>query len=246
MVSSSELLQWTLPTFIPIGNATTNDLWASLSRASNQDVNTFMVGQTSDRTYIVLILIAKDPWIRKIGFPVVTVAEEPGQISIRQNRFLSSGDAKPEEDQTTWWIPLGIKGDSKAADLYSRALVSKADTVRGVGQESFYKLNKDLSGFYRTNYPANRLAVLGQSLNQLSTEDKIGLIGDAAALAVSGEGTTAALLALLEGFKEEQDYLSVIPKPFRSGRLTIQSTGYGLRSRRLLQICAPSSRKMNR
>lgn len=151
----------------------------------------------------------QDPWIRKIGFPVVTVAEEPGQISIRQNRFLSSGDAKPEEDQTTWWIPLGIKGGSNTTDANSQALVSKSDTIRGVGQDTFYKINKDLSGFYRTNYPADRLATLGQSLDKLSTEDKIGLIGDAAALAVSGEGTTAALLALLEGFKGEQNYLLV-------------------------------------
>lgn len=151
----------------------------------------------------------QDPWIRKIGFPVVTVAEEPGQISIRQNRFLSSGDAKPEEDQTTWWIPLGIKGGPNTTDANSQALVSKSDTIRGVGQDTFYKINKDLSGFYRTNYPADRLATLGQSLDKLSTEDKIGLIGDAAALAVSGEGTTAALLALLEGFKGEQNYLLV-------------------------------------
>lgn len=156
-----------------------------------------------------LINVVKDPWIRKIGFPVVTVAEEPGQISIRQNRFLSTGDAKPEEDETTWWIPLGIKPGTNKREVNSRALVSKSDTVSGVGQDSFYKINKDFSGFYRTNYPADRLAKLGQSLDLLSTEDKIGLIGDAAALAVSGEGTSAALLALLEGFKGEQNYLLV-------------------------------------
>ncbi|KAI9041713.1 M1 family metallopeptidase [Aspergillus affinis] len=171
-------------------NATTNDLWSALSKASNQDVNSFM-----------------DPWIRKIGFPVVTVAEEPGQISIRQNRFLSSGDAKPEEDETRWWIPLGVKSGPKMEDVNSDALTSKTATIQGVGQDTFYKINKDLSGFYRTNYPADRLAKLGQSLGLLSTEDKIGLIGDAAALATSGEGTTAALLVLLEGFKEETNYL---------------------------------------
>ncbi|PLN77093.1 putative aminopeptidase [Aspergillus taichungensis] len=172
------------------GNATTSDLWSALSKASNQDVTSFM-----------------DPWIRKIGFPVVTVAEEPGQISVRQNRFLSTGDAKPEEDETTWWIPLGVKSGQTLDNVESRALTSKIDTVQGVGQDSFYKINKDLSGFYRTNYPADRLAKLGKSLDLLSTEDKIGLIGDAAALAVSGEGTSAALLALLEGFKTERDYL---------------------------------------
>lgn len=155
----------------------------------------------------------KDPWIRKIGFPVVTVAEEPGQISIRQGRFLSTGDPKPEEDETTWWIPLGIKSGPKLDAVNSRALTSKDATVQGVGEDSFYKINKDLSGFFRTNYPADRLSKLGQSLDLLSTEDKIGLIGDAAALATSGEGTTAALLALLEGFKEETNYLSA-PPPF--------------------------------
>ena len=37
-------------------------------------------------------------------------------------------------------------------------------------------------------------------------EDKIGLIGDATALAIAGEATTASLLTFLENFKDEQDY----------------------------------------
>lgn len=168
---------------------------------------------TTKHVISILTYILKDPWIRKIGFPVITVGEEPGQISVRQNRFLSTGDAKPEEDETTWWIPLGIKSGPNMTNVDSRALNSKSDAVKGVGQDSFYKINKDLSGFYRTNYSADRLAKLGQSLDLLSTEDKIGLIGDAAALAVSGEGNTAALLALLEGFKGEQNYLLVPRTP---------------------------------
>ncbi|KAJ5874451.1 Small GTPase superfamily [Penicillium soppii] len=172
------------------GNATTNDLWSALSKASGQDVHSFM-----------------DPWIRKIGFPVVTVAEEPGQITVKQNRFLSTGDVKLEEDETKWWIPLGIKSGPQLATVDTRALTAKSDTVPGIGENSFYKINKDLSGFYRTNYPPLHLAKLGKSLDLLSTEDKIGLLGDASALAVSGEGTTPALLALLEGFKDETNYL---------------------------------------
>jgi len=158
-------------------------------------------------TYLTpLTKATQDPWIRKIGFPVVTVAEEPGQISIRQTRFLSTGDVKPEEDETVWWIPLGIKSGTNLATECPRALVSKSDVIRDINPD-FYKINKDQSGFYRTNYPPARLAKFGKSLDLLSTEDKIGLIGDAAALAVSGEGTTAALLAFLEGFKGEENYL---------------------------------------
>ncbi|EEP79230.1 GTP-binding protein ypt1 [Uncinocarpus reesii 1704] len=171
------------------GNATTNDLWSALSKASGKDVTSFM-----------------DPWIRKIGFPLVTVVEEPKQITVAQKRFLASGDVKPEEDETLWWIPLGLKSGQQATEADKRNLTTKSDVVRDI-DEDFYKLNKDQCGFYRTNYPPERLAKLGKSRDLLSTEDKIGLIGDAAALAVSGEATTAATLALVENFHDEQNYL---------------------------------------
>jgi aminopeptidase N len=147
-----------------------------------------------------------DPWIRKIGFPVVTVAEEPGQIGVRQGRFLLTGDVKPEEDQTTWWIPLGLRTGPKTAEVNNLALTTKEETIRDI-DDTFYKLNTNSTGFYRTNYPPERLASLGKAQDRLSVEDKIGLIGDAAALAVAGEGTTPGLLAFVEGFRDETDYL---------------------------------------
>ncbi|KAK3169927.1 hypothetical protein OEA41_009311 [Lepraria neglecta] len=167
------------------GNATTNDLWAALSKASGKNVNEFM-----------------DPWIRKIGYPVLTVAEEPGQIGVRQSRFLSTGDVKPKDDETLWWIPLGLKTDPKATGAATSALTIKEDTLRNV-DETFYKLNSDQIGFYRTNYPPARLEKLGADRQKLSVEDKIGLVADAAALAVAGQGTTPGLLALVEKFNDE-------------------------------------------
>ncbi|MCJ1285352.1 hypothetical protein MMC26_004692 [Xylographa opegraphella] len=171
------------------GNATTNDLWTALSKASGQNVNAFM-----------------DPWIRKIGFPVLTVAEEPGQIIIRQTRFLSSGDVEAAEDDTVWWIPLGLKTDSESSGASTGALTTREETLRNI-DETFYKLNADVNGFYRTNYPPQRLAKLGKARSKLSVEDRIGLVGDAAALAISGEGTTAGLLSLCAEFKEEKSLM---------------------------------------
>jgi aminopeptidase N len=135
----------------------------------------------------------------------VTVAEEPGQISVRQSRFLTTGDVKPEEDETTWWIPLGLTSGAQTKSP-GNALTVKEDTIRDV-DTSFYKLNADQSGFYRTNYPPDRLMQLGRMRERLSTQDKIGLMGDATALAVAGDGTTAGLLTLLESFKDEESYL---------------------------------------
>ena len=171
------------------GNAKTNDLWSALSQASGQDINALMA-----------------PWIEKIGFPVLTVTEEPGKINIRQSRYLSTGDAKAEDDSTTWWVPLGLEGKAGVKDVAAIAFTQKADTVQDVN-ESFYKLNKDNAGFYRTNYPPARLAKLGSQSERLSISDKIGLIGDAGALALSGDSATPGLLAFVEGFSAETNYL---------------------------------------
>ena len=170
------------------GNAKTVDLWAALSESSGKDVTNFM-----------------DPWIRKIGFPVVTVAEEPGQLGVKQSRFLSTGDVKSEEDETLWWVPLGLKTDPQGPSLASQALAKKEETIRGV-DESFYKINSDQIGFYRTNYPPARLARLGAEKSKLSVEDRIGLVADAAALAVAGQSTTASFLTLVENFQDESSY----------------------------------------
>jgi aminopeptidase N len=114
-----------------------------------------------------------DPWIRSIGFPVLTVSEEPGQIGIKQTRYLSTGDVKPEEDSTTWWVPLCFEGKSGTREVTSIAFSEKEDVIRGV-DDSFYKLNKDNAGFYRVNLPPARLAKLGYQTTRLSISDKIG------------------------------------------------------------------------
>ncbi|GKT44414.1 alanine/arginine aminopeptidase [Colletotrichum spaethianum] len=165
------------------GNAKTKALWDALTEASGKDVNKLM-----------------GPWISKIGHPVLTVAEEPGQISVKQSRFLSTGDVKPEDDETTWWIPLELEGKVGAKGITSLSLEKKEDTIRDIDTE-FYKLNSGASGFYR------RLLKLGQQLDRLSTEDKIAIIGSAADLAFSGYGTTAALLSFVQGFAKEDNYL---------------------------------------
>ncbi|KAI1347736.1 peptidase family M1-domain-containing protein [Xylaria sp. FL0043] len=171
------------------GNAKTEYLWEALSEASGANVTELMGN-----------------WIEKIGHPLITVAEEPGQISIKQNRFLSTGDVKPEEDETVWWIPLGLEGKAGEQGIQTLALTERDTTIRDIDND-FYKLNSNATGFYRTNYPPARLAKLGTQLDRLSSEDKISIIGSAADLAFSGYGSPTALLSFVQGFSEETNYL---------------------------------------
>ncbi|TGO86933.1 hypothetical protein BPOR_0265g00040 [Botrytis porri] len=170
------------------GNATTQNLWSALSEASGLNVKAII-----------------DPWITKIGHPVLTVKEEPGQISIEQSRYLSTGDVKPEDDETTWWVPLDFQGKVGAKRAQQIAFEQKEDVVRDV-DDSFYKINTDTAGFYRVNYPPSRLAKLGSQLDRLSLTDKIGLIADAGALAISGQAGTPAFLSLVQGLANESNH----------------------------------------
>ncbi|KAL2017417.1 hypothetical protein VTK56DRAFT_2219 [Thermocarpiscus australiensis] len=165
------------------GNAKTEALWNAISEASGVDVNSIM-----------------RPWIEEMGFPVLTVTEGPQQITVKQSRFLSTGDVKPEDDQTTWWVPLALKDKAEP-----RALTTKESTINGIN-EDFYLLNTGATGFYRVNYPESRLKRLGTQLEHLSTEDKVFITGSAADLAFSGYATTAALLSFVQGLKSETHY----------------------------------------
>ena len=104
-----------------------------------------------------------------------------------------------------WWIPLELKSTQKVTSAATEALASKESTIRDV-DEDFYKVNADQTGFYRTNYPPARLAKLGAQSDRLSTEDRIGLVADAAALAISGDGTTAGLLNFISELSHEKNY----------------------------------------
>lgn len=40
-----------------------------------------------------------------MGYPVIKVTEVEGGIHVRQDRFLESGPAKEEDNQTVWYVP---------------------------------------------------------------------------------------------------------------------------------------------
>ncbi len=170
------------------GNAKTKALWAGLSEASGQDVDALMA-----------------PWIEMIGFPVLKISEGQGEITVKQERFLSTGDGTPEDDTTVWWVPLALTGRVGTQGIESLALTQKTETISNVSDD-FYLVNSNATGFYRVSYPSLRLVRLSSQLDRLSTEDKISIAGSAAELAFSGWGSTPALLAFIQGFSNETHY----------------------------------------
>ncbi|CZT42721.1 probable aminopeptidase 2 [Rhynchosporium secalis] len=173
------------------GNTTTGDLWNALSKVSGKDVEKVM-----------------DIWTKKIGYPVVSVTEnEAGSsIHVKQNRFLRTGDVKPEEDTVLYPVFLGLR--TKEGVDESLVLSTREEDFK-VKDTEFFKLNADHSSLYRTSYSPARLEKLGQAAKDglLTVEDRAGMISDAGALAASGYGKTSGVLNLLKGFSEEKEFI---------------------------------------
>jgi len=75
---------------------------------------------------------------------------------------------------------------------------------------TFYKLNDSASGAYRVKYPPARLEMLGKQIAngnpKLNPSDRISLIADSAAFAISGLSPTTEFLSFIESFKHESNF----------------------------------------
>ena len=173
------------------GNTETGDLWAALADASGKPVQSVM-----------------DVWTKNVGFPVISVSENPASssINVKQNRFLRTGDVKPEEDKVLYPCMLGLRTKDGVDE---DTMLSEREKEFKVPDLDFYKLNADHSAIYRTSYSPERLSKLGKAARDglLSVEDRAGMIADSGALAASGYQKTSGLLSLLQGLDTESEFV---------------------------------------
>lgn len=169
------------------GNTKTSDLWAALSEVSGKDVQSYM-----------------GVWTLKQGYPVVRVEERNGgdEVTAKQNRFLTTGDVKPEEDESIF--PLDLALETK---LGTSEIMMQTREKSFTADQQFYKLNANQTGLYRVLYPKERINKLAEAgaNGLLSNEDRIGLVADVSALSSSGYQKTSAVLELLNGWKSEDE-----------------------------------------
>ncbi|EGF76262.1 hypothetical protein BATDEDRAFT_28626 [Batrachochytrium dendrobatidis JAM81] len=186
-------------------NATTLDLWAALSEVSGHDVAKLMYS-----------------WTRTMGYPILSVTNEEFDeskqeltLTVRQSRFLSSGDLTPDEDASSLWtVPLTIVTHVNPHSPTRHVLTEKETKITfpySHENNFFWKFNYRSNGFYRTNLDTKQQAHLGAALaanlSLFTTEDRIGIISDAFATAKSGNSSTAGALDISRGFVAEEDFI---------------------------------------
>ncbi|KZS95403.1 hypothetical protein SISNIDRAFT_438916 [Sistotremastrum niveocremeum HHB9708] len=178
------------------GNTVTNDLWDGISEATGRPIQDIM-----------------DNWIRKTGYPMITVSESSGGIHVRQDRFLLHGAADEADNETIWQIPLSItaSGDDQASAVHRDFLMIDREIFIELDVEKPYKLNGGNTGFYRVLYDADRAAVIAAELGLQPSvfvlEDRIGFLSDSLALAQASYSKTSDFLKFVHLFRHDKEHL---------------------------------------
>lgn len=175
-------------------NATTLDLWQSLSEATGMDVKAIM-----------------HPWTSTMGYPVIHIDEKDGKLVFSQQRFLASGLPTAEQDANTWPIRLACqhkKADGTLSPIEMVAFDTRQHTVAAdVSQFKWYKGNMDQSGFMRVLYsPALFEKILsGLKSGDFDVIDRWALVCDHFASYFAGLVEIKPLFNMIETFSNETD-----------------------------------------
>ncbi len=161
-------------------NAAGNDLWTALEKFSGTEVKRIM-----------------NEWIRKPGYPLVTVSYGNGRLHLRQDRFLLSG--MPES--AVWPVPLTMKVNGKDEKMLFDKEEGQLSVPTGL---TSLKLNLDHAGFYRVYYEGLYDKVWN---SQPSAVDRFGLVTDAYAFTVAGKMPFHEYRNIVSRFIGEAEYL---------------------------------------
>jgi aminopeptidase N len=160
-------------------NTEGNDLWSELSKASGKDITTLM-----------------NTWISQSGYPVVEASAAAGKLTLSQHQFFIG----PHEPSTKLWpVPLNAS-DSQLPDL----LTTPELTLDYTG-DSTLQLNVGDSAHFITKYSDELLAKLIAKVQagEMAPLDRLQLLHEQTLLARGGVISSAALIPLIEAYKNE-------------------------------------------
>jgi aminopeptidase N len=169
------------------GNATSADLWAALSAASQKDVAHVAAGFTEQP-----------------GIPLVEAARSciggKASLVLTQDRFTIHD---PHPKKLTWTIPVSV--GAPGTQTQHLILGTTPESVPLASCDAPAKINFGEDGYYRTQYDPASLKALAGIFPTLDAVDRANLLGDQFALFVAGRAPLTDYLALLGNLKNERN-----------------------------------------
>ncbi|MGI0150778.1 MAG: M1 family aminopeptidase, partial [Thermoplasmata archaeon] len=170
------------------GSARSEDLWHALEEASERPVGRIM-----------------EAWVRRPGYPVLTVTSEGDRLRFEQRRYLLDGGREPG----LWPVPLTFELDGTS----HRELFESASLEIPRGGARALRVNPGRTGFYRVLYTGALFGEMVDRFPQLPETDRWGLLTDAHSFLISGDLSVPEFSSLLRAAAE-------VPAPLTGGEVT--------------------------
>jgi puromycin-sensitive aminopeptidase len=190
-------------------NATTEDLWQSLSEATTKKGS----GKGVDVSALM------QAWVHSPGYPLVTFkSDEKGGLTFNQERYLLSNQNQASGKPVAWQVPLVLKS-GKSESESQRLLLEKTSDKMPAAKDSTLFINGQGNGFFRTKYDGAQLAALQEKLKAdpefLNPAERMSLISDLWSLAYSGRISIDTYLGFTDTVAGDRD-------PYVQGMLVSQ------------------------
>jgi len=172
------------------GNATGGDLWSAISHASGDNIDPAM-----------------SSFLDQPGVPLVTI--EPlasGRVRLRQQRFLSSGEAPAKP--TLWRVPVVLGYPDGNATQTHRAWLDKAEmevTLEGGTHPAWLLPNSGATAYYVWSVPLEMLSAIARDRGRLSPAERVGYVRNLIALQSAGRIPVERFLPLLNAFRDDPE-----------------------------------------
>jgi aminopeptidase N len=158
-------------------NTEANDLWRCFSNASKQDITTLM-----------------NTWIGQPGYPLISVSESNGRLTLSQQRFFV-GEHAPSS--ALWPVPLASTSPALPTLLDQQTLALSSTTQRPI------ILNHDSVSHFITRYDTSLQEEIVHSLETLSDIDRLSLLNEHLLLAQGEVISSDQLIPLLNRYEHE-------------------------------------------
>jgi aminopeptidase N len=175
------------------GNATADDLWKELDRASGRNVSHAMAG-----------------FIEQPGFPLVEVRPgSNGTFVLSQRRFANYG---VDQKNLSWQIPLTLKFQHDGKVESRNLLLDTQEQTVDLGKNvTWIYPNQDAYGYFRWNVPPDMMKTLAaSSTTLLSPRERIGLISNTGALLTAGAIHGDDYLRTIEAMGQDPEPLVLV------------------------------------
>ena len=175
------------------GNATAEDFWQALAKASNKPVDQIM-----------------PTFVKQAGAPMVSVSAQCAgsvtNVKLSQQRYFYDRSLFQSGSNESWQIPICMKASSGKGHESCQLLTKKEDLVKVPGCSTWVLANAGASGFYRASYQPDAVRAMAKNLESaLTPAERIRLLSDAWASVRVGRLQIGDYLALADGLSHDRN-----------------------------------------